>query len=99
MYQGSKKSCPVVPYKYIERRSCKCHFAMVAKFLDDNKPKTSLIEGICTVSNFIDLIQIYLICQKLAKFSRVKSKRSVSKLEEKEGKFWHCTHLLHKAGV
>ena len=39
-----KKSCPVAPYKYIERRSCKCHFAMVAKFLDDNKPKTSLIE-------------------------------------------------------
>ena len=39
-----KKSCPVAPYKYIERRSCKRHFAMVAKFLDDNKPKTSLIE-------------------------------------------------------
>ena len=67
---------------------------MVAKFLDDNKLKTSLIEGICTVSNFIDLIQIYFICQKLEKFSGVKFKRSVSKLDEKEGTFWHCTHLL-----
>ena len=67
---------------------------MLAKFLDDNKPKTSLMEGICTVSNFIDLIQIYLICQKLEKFSGVKFKRSVSKLDEKEGTFWHCTHLL-----
>ena len=83
MYQGSKKSCPVVLYKYIERRSCKCHFAMVAKFLDDNKPKTSLIEGICTVSNFIDLNQIHLICQMLAKFSGVKSKRSVSKFRKR----------------
>ena len=72
---------------------------MVAKFLDDNKPRKSLKKYMRTVSNFIDLIQIYLICQKLAKFSRVKSKRSVSKLEEKEGKFWHCTHLLHKAGA
>ena len=60
---------------------------MVAKFLDDNKPKTSLIEGICTVSNFIDLIQIYLICQKLAKFSGVKSKRFVSKLKKKKENF------------
>ena len=34
------------------------HVAMVAKFLDDNKAKTSLKEWIPrTVSNFIDLIQ------------------------------------------
>ena len=42
--------------------------AMVAKFLDDNKPKTSLKKRICTVSNFIDFIQFHLICQMLAKF-------------------------------
>ena len=35
---------------------------MVAKFLDDNKQKTSLKKGIRTVSNFIDLTQFHLIC-------------------------------------
>ena len=31
--------------------------AMVAKYLDDNKPKTSIKKWVRTVSNFIDLIQ------------------------------------------
>ena len=35
-------------------------FALVAKFLDDNKPKTSLKKWIRTVSNFIDL-QFHLL--------------------------------------
>ena len=35
----------------IERRSR--YVAMVAKFLDDNKPKTSLKKQICAASNFI----------------------------------------------
>ena len=38
--------------------------AMVAKFLDENKPKT----WIRTVSNFIDLILFHFICQMFAKF-------------------------------
>ena len=34
-----------------------CHkFAIVAKFQDDNKLKTSLKKRICTVSDFINLI-------------------------------------------
>ena len=44
------------------------HVAMVAKFLDDNKPKSHL-KSIRTISNFTDLIQIHLIWQTLAKFS------------------------------
>ena len=43
------------------------HVAMEGKFLNNNKPKTSLKKRICTVPNFIDLIQFLLICQKLAK--------------------------------
>ena len=35
---------------------------MVAKFLADNKPETSL-EWIRTLSNFIELIQFHLICK------------------------------------
>ena len=35
----------------IEKRSR--YVAMVAKFLDDNKPKTSLKKQICAASNFI----------------------------------------------
>ena len=39
--------------------------AMVVKFLDDNKPKTSIKKWVRAVSNFIDLIQFHLICQML----------------------------------
>ena len=39
--------------------------AMVTKFLDDNKPKTSIKKWLRTVSNFIDLIQFHLICPML----------------------------------
>ena len=48
---------------------------MVAKFLDDNNQKTSLK----IVSDFIDLVQFHLICQMLAKFTDVKSERTVFK--------------------
>ena len=64
---------------YREEKSTLHHVAMVAKFLDDNKPKTSHKKWIRTASNFIDLIPFYLIWQMLAKFSRVESERTVSK--------------------
>ena len=32
------------------------HVVMLAKFLDDNEPKTPLLECLRTFSNFIDLI-------------------------------------------
>ena len=51
--------------------------AIAAKFLVDNKPKTSLKKRICTVSNF--KIQFHLICRMMAKTSGVKCKRTVSK--------------------
>ena len=51
------------------------HVAMVAKFLDDNNQKTSLK----IVSDFVDLVQFQLICQMLAKFTGVKSERTVFK--------------------
>ena len=57
---------------------------MVAKFLNDNKLKTSLEKWICTVSNFIDLIQFHLICQMLAKFSGDEYKRTVSRLRKRK---------------
>ena len=53
--------------------------AMVVKFLDTNKPKTSL-KWIWTVSNFIDLIQFHLDCQMLTKYPGVESESTVSKL-------------------
>ena len=54
---------------YKEERSLR-HVAMGAKFLDDNKPN-----WIRTVSNFIDLIQLHLICQMLKKFFGLDPKR------------------------
>ena len=56
------------------------HVVMVAKFLDDNKSKTSLKKWVQTVSNFIDLIQFLLICQMFAKFSGVECETPVSKI-------------------
>ena len=49
-------------------RSHLCHLVMVAKFLEDNKPKKSLKEWICTVSSFIDLIQFHLTYYMLGNF-------------------------------
>ena len=59
--------------------------AMVAKFLNDNKPKTSQ-KWIRTVSNFVDLIQFQFICSLilLGKFSEVESGRTVSKCRKRK---------------
>ena len=73
-----------------------CHVAMVAKFLDENKLKTSLKKSrIHTVSNYIDLIQFHLICKMLAKFSGVESEKTISKLRKR--KFLCFVHQRHKA--
>ena len=61
--------------------------AMVAKFPEDHKPKTSLKKWIRTVSNFNDVIQFHLTFQMLAKFSGVESERTVSKVRKRKRKF------------
>jgi len=66
------------------------HVSMVAKFLDDSKPKTSLTKWIRPASNFIDLIQFQLIWQMLAKFSRAESERTESLKFRKEKKDNFC---------
>ena len=65
---------------------------MVAKFLDENKAKTSLKKRIRTVPNVIDLIQFHLICKNLVKLSEVESERMVSKLRKIKIKFLCCVH-------
>ena len=72
---------------------------MVAKFLADNKPKTSLKKWIRSVSNFDDLINFHSICQMLAKLSGVKSERTVSKFRKRKREFLHCVRLLRIAGA
>ena len=75
---------------------------MVAKFLNDSKPKTSLKKKIRTVSNFIDCqIQFHLICQMLAKFSGVESESTVPKVRDRQRKYVSVFffHFLHKAGA
>ena len=67
-----------------------CHVAMVAIFLDDNKPKISLKKWIRTVSNFIDLIQFHLTCRILAKLSGVESERTVSEFSKRKLKEISC---------
>ena len=78
------------------------HVAMVAKFLDDNKLKTTLEinkKRIRTVSNFDDLIQFHIICQITAKISAVKSERIVCKFRKRKRKFLCCVRVLCEAGA
>ena len=75
-------SC-VLFYQNWEEKSLR-HLAMVAKFLDDRKPKTSLKKWIRTVSDFIDLIQFLLTCQMLTKFAGVESERTVFKFRKRK---------------
>ena len=65
------------------------HVALVAKFLDDNKFQNQKFtkKRICTASNFIDLFQFHLICQKLAKFSWLNSKGPYISFEKGKRKF------------
>jgi len=67
------------------------HIARVAKFLDDNKPKTSLKKRIHTVTNLIDLIRFHLICQMLAKLQGLNPKGPYLSLEKKR-QFLCCAH-------
>ena len=69
------------------------HVVMVAKFLDDNKPKMSRTKWIRTSLNFIRLIQFYLIWQMLATFSQVESERTVFKFRKK--KYNICVVFTH----
>ena len=63
-----QKKLLLLYYPYREEKSLR-HVAMIAKFLDDNKPIKSPEKSIPTISNFTDLIQFHLIWQILAKFS------------------------------
>ena len=73
------------------------HIAMVATFLDDNKPKTLLKKWNRTVSNFIDVNYFHLICQMLVKLSGVDPRRQYVSLEKEN--FLYRVQLLHKAGA
>ena len=66
--------------------------AMVAKFLDDSKPKTSLGKWIRPFSNFIDLIQFHSICWMLAKFSGVESEKTAPEFRKRKRIFLCCVH-------
>ena len=63
------------------------HVAMIAKFSDDNKPKTSLKRRIRTASNFIDFIQFHLIWHMLVKFPGLNPKGPYLSLEEEKDNF------------
>ena len=74
------------------------HVAMVATFLDDNKPKRHLqVDSHC-----IKLHRPYLISFNLPNVGEiflVKSEEIVCKFGKRKTKFLCCAHLLHKAGT
>ena len=82
------------------------HVAMVAKFLDDNQPKIWIHR--CFKPYPFDLIQFYIICQMLAKFSGFVFETTVSKFWKRKRKFFalftyftnwgHESRKFHVAG-
>ena len=64
------------------------HVAMVAKFLDDNKPKTSLLKWVRTVSSFIDVIQFNLFVKYWRNSLGLNPKGPCLSLEKKKENFW-----------
>ena len=70
---------------------------MEEKFLNNNKPKMSLKKRICTVSNFIDLVQFHTICQMLAKLSGVNPKGPYVSLEKKNKECLYLTYSIKRA--
>ena len=60
------------------------HVAMVAKFLDYNKPKIHLKSKFALFqTSIIDLIQFHLICQMLAKLFCIEFERTVSEFRKR----------------
>ena len=113
LWRSNKKhlfiKCYPTNYFNREEKSL-CQVAIIAKFSDDKKPKTSLKKWIRTVSNFIGLIQflfylsnnvgeIFIIIFFLGGGGGFESQRTVSKFKKRKRKFLRCVHLLHKAGA
>ena len=74
------------------------HVAMVAKFLDDNKPKRHLKSGFALFH--WKLHRSYLISFNLSnvgEISWVKSERTVSKFRKRKRTFLYCVHVPCKA--
>ena len=80
MYEDKWRICMWTKYREKSLR----HVVMVAKFFDDNKPKTSLKKWIRTASNFIDLIQFHLIWRN---FLGLNPKGPYLSLEEEKDNF------------
>ena len=68
------------------------HVAMIAKFLDDNKPNHRL-------KSEFPLIQFHLLCKILEKLSGADSERTISEFSKRKRNFLCCVHQLHKAGA
>ena len=71
------------------------HVAVVAKFLDNNKPKIHLKRAFALFKTSLILFNFIYFVQKLATFSGVESERTVSKFRKKTTKiFMLCLPTL-----
>ena len=71
------------------------HVAVVAKFLDNNKPKIHLQRAFALFKTSLILFNFIYFVQKLATFSGVESERTVSKFRKKTTKiFMLCLPTL-----
>ena len=92
------RSSDFVNHSYNREEKSLRHVAMVATFLDDNKPKRHLqVDSHC-----FKLHRSYLISFNLSNVGEifwVKSERTACNFRERKLKFLCCAHVLHKAGA
>ena len=74
------------------------HVAMVAKFLNDNKPKRHLKSVFALFQNSLILFNTFNL-SNVGETFWVQSERRVCKFRKRKTKFLCCAHLLHKAGA
>ena len=72
------------------------HIVMVAKFLDDNKPKRHLKSGFALFQMSLALLVSFNL-SNVGKIFWVKSERTICKFKKRKTKFLFCSHLLHKS--
>ena len=76
------------------------HVAMVANFwMTTNRKHHLKSEFALFQTSTVISFKFHLICQMLAKFSGVKSEKTVSKFRKRKRQFLRCARLLRKAGA